>query len=95
MTDESTPLFSDESQREYIEMIAKVCYEAVRSYYHIRGNNGIDKWSSVPKNVKNNAINRVIFFLKNPDEKSWIDDNSLEKENVSKMFRAICRAFTQ
>ena len=82
-------------QPEFIEMIAKVCYSAVRAHYRIIGDKSIAPWSNVAENAKQHAINRVIFFLKNPEKITMINDSSIEHENISRMFRAITLAFTQ
>ena len=84
---------NSEEFRVYLNMIAKVCYTAVRAHYYVSGDDTMKSWKNCPSNVHVNAANRVLYFMKNPEAKFLPEDNSLEKEKISKIFKAVTKAF--
>jgi len=49
------------------EQIARTCHEANRAYCHAQGDYSQVPWSMVPDNIKQSAVDGVLFHVTHPD----------------------------
>lgn len=52
-----------------IEDAARICHEVNRAYCESLGDFSLLPWEATPQNIKNSAIDGVLFHLRNPDAK--------------------------